>query len=889
VLVGIYVDLQEGVMTNYMNSIMKLFNSSSIYSGDIQMIIDDYLYTAPAPFSVDRVGLWMFDQENKAYICKANMSKGVINDELLLISEENQPSLFEFIQETTSVLVANRNRHESLDIRALLSTLEIRSLLLIPLCIKDNTRGFVFLGNNNQIADWSDDALSTAQLLAQLFIRSLIISDNNALEIELQHQNQVMIEMEKMAKVGGWDYEIYTEQLTWTDEVYRIYGLSHYDEISAEKAMGFFSNGTEGLIELVFNRAITHLEPYELELPFTSVDCQHKWVRLTGKIRYTDQIATHVYGTFEDITEQKDMLASKVSISNYLKGVVDNIDDCIITIFANGNIKSVNKEVEKSFGYSPYELIGQNLLKLIPDPFSSSHGNHIKKHLQTDKTRITCVSRELPAIKKDGTEFPIELSINQVLHDKENEYICIIRDISDKKKAELDIHNLAYYDETTSVLNRYSFERDLQVKFNKSLFLNEKISVMLIDVDKFAQINLAYGEAVGDYVLRLIAKKLINILPSSTQIYRNNADTFYILIDNCHKDELSFVFHESLAKEILKVVNQTIYLDNKIINILMSIGILHVKSEDIDYMNIKPLLELAVFNAKKQGGNCYVSAASHDAEILKRHSQLSQAMMSEWFTEELGIVLQPQYSTDGAMVGSEALVRWHSALLGHISPNEFIPLAEKNGAIITLGDWVIDKTCLLLSQRRRLSTLPSPISINVSVQQIAQPLFCDHLLTKLAQYKIPHSELTLELTENVLIADFNLVISKMKHLKLKGIHFSIDDFGTGYSSLSYIHHLPISELKIDKLFVDDIKNAIDEVPIINTIIQLAKSLNLKVVAEGVECKEQLDYLKTHQCDVIQGFYFSKPLNPDKWLEHWTTVTHKKNTISTYVNNIFLHA
>jgi PAS domain S-box-containing protein/diguanylate cyclase (GGDEF)-like protein len=875
-------------MTSYMNSIMKLFNSSPIYSGDMKTIIDDYLYTAPAAFSVDRSGFWMFDEEKKNYICKADMSKGVINDELSLISQESQPSLFEFVQETTSVLIADRNRYKSLNIRALLSTLEIQSLLLIPLCIKDKNRGFIFLGNSSVITHWSDDAVSTSQLLAQLFIRSLIISDNKELEIELEHQNQVMVEMEKIAKVGGWDYEISTEQLTWTDEVYRIYGLSHCDDISADKAMGFFSNDTEEIIELIFNRAITHLEPYELELPFTSVDCQHKWVRLTGKIRYTDQIATHVYGTFEDITEQKDMLASKVSISKYLKGVVDNIDDCIITIFANGNINSVNNEVEKSFGYSPSELIGQNFLKLIPDTFSSSHGNHIKKHLQTDKTQITCVSRELPAIKKDGTEFPIELSINEVLHDKENEYICIIRDISDKKKAELDIHNLAYYDETTNVLNRYSFDRDLQVNFSRAFFLNEKISVMLINIDKFAQINLAYGEATGDYILRLIAKKLIDILPSSIQIYRNNADTFYILIDNCNKHELSFVFHESLAKEILKVVNQTIYLDNKTINILMSIGILHVKSEDIDYMNIKPLLELAVFNAKKQGGNCYVSTVSHDAEILKRHSQLSQAMMSELFTQELSIVLQPQYSTDSVMVGSESLVRWHSSLLGDISPNEFIPLAEKNGAIIALGNWVIDKTCQLLSQRRRLSTLPSPISINISVQQIAQPLFCDQLLAKLAQYEIPHSELILELTENVLIADFNLVISKMKYLKLKGIYFSIDDFGTGYSSLSYIHHLPISQLKIDKLFVDDIKNAIDEVPIINTIIQLAKSLNLEVVAEGVEYKEQLDYLKRHQCDVIQGFYFSKPLNPDKWLEHWTAVSHKENTISTYVDNISLH-
>ena len=841
----------------------------------MKTIIENCLYTAPAAFSVDRAGLWVFDQEKKAYISKADIFRGVVNDELSLISEENQPSLFELIQNTTSAVVTNKDIHVPLDIGTLLSTLKIKSLLLIPLYVKDKNRGFIFLGNSTANTHWSDDIISIAQLLSQLFIRSMIISDNNELEIELQHQHQVMTEMEKMANVGGWDYEISTEQLTWTDEVYRIYGLPNGDEITAKKAMGFFSNETEWIIELMFNRAITHLEPYELELPFISVDRKHKWVRLTGTIRYTDQVATHVYGSFEDITEQKRTLASKISISKYLKGVVDNIDDCIITIFANGYISSVNNEVEKAFGYSPCELIGQNLLKLIPDPFSSSHGNQIKKQLQTSKTQIICVSRELPAIKKDGTEFPIELSINEVLHDEENEYICIIRDISDKKKAEFDIHNLAYYDEKTSVLNRYSFERDLQFNFDNSLIVNNKISLFLMNIDKFSQINLTYGETVGDDVLRLIAKRISSILPSSAKIYRNNADIFYILVDNFHEDEFSLLIFEYLAKDILRVVNQTIYLDDKTINIQMSVGILYVQSEDIRYIDIKPLLELAVFNAKKQGGNCYVFAASHDADILKRHSELSQAMLSKWFTQELSLVLQPQYSTDGVMVGSESLVRWHSKLRGYISPVEFIPLAEKNGAIIALGDWVIDKTCLLLSQRRMLSTLSSPISINISVKQIAQPHFCDNLLAKLDQYKIPYSELALELTENVLIADFNLVISKMKFLKQKGIYFSIDDFGTGYSSLSYIHHLPILALKIDKLFVDDIKNAIDEVPIINTIILLAKSLNLKVVAEGVEYKYQLDYLKKHECDVIQGYYFSKPLKPDKWLDHWIEVSHQK--------------
>jgi PAS domain S-box-containing protein/diguanylate cyclase (GGDEF)-like protein len=867
-------------MTNNMGAIMSLLNSPPIYSGDMQEIIKKYLHTANNAFSVDKAGLWLLEQEKNTYTPRAHFLKeGVNNEALPKISKEKNPSLFHFIQASTGVVVINNATNETLgvDFVEFLFILKLQSILLIPFVINNKNRGFIFLGNTKHVTHWSDDDLLTCQLLSHLLIPSLIISDNDDLEKEHEHQHQVMIEMEQMAKVGGWDYDISKEILTWTDEVYRIYGLPLDYKLTLEKAMGFYSADAQKTLEMSFNRAVTHHEPYTLELPFIGANGEHKWVRASGKIRYADQIGTHVYGSFEDITERKNMLASEKSTNKYLKSIVDNIDDCIITVFANGTICSVNNEVKKAFGYSPYELIGQNISKLIPEPLLSSQGKYINRYLQTGIAKIIGTYRELPAIGKNGITFPIELSINEVLHQEESQYICIVRNISDKKKAQLDIHKLAYYDETTSALNRYSFERDLKNNFNKSLMLNENFSVILINFDNFSEINMAYGESVGDDILRIIATKLMTYLPSSTQVYRNIADTFYILVENNNVGELSCVFHERLAEKILRIVNETIYLVDEIINVHVSIGILHVKPEDIYYIDIKPLLELAVCNAKKKGGNCFVFAVSDEVNILKRHSELSQAMKGDQFTHELSLVLQPQYSSDGAMVASEALVRWKSVILGFVSPKEFITLAEKTGAIIALGDWVIEKTCLLLSKRRMFSTISSPISINISVKQIVQPLFCSKLLAKLDEYKIPYSELTLEITESALIADFNLVISKMKLLKLEGLHFSIDDFGTGYSSLSYIHNLPISELKIDKCFVDDIKNTVDEVPIINTIIQLAHSLDLKVVAEGVENKEQLAYLKEHKCDVIQGYYFSKPLNPEQWLDIWALESHKKSS------------
>jgi PAS domain S-box-containing protein/diguanylate cyclase (GGDEF)-like protein len=873
-----YVEPQVSlIMTNFTSSIMSRFDLSKTPTGNMQTIIKECLNTARKEFSVDRAGLWLFEKEKNTYTPKFYIcSKVFNNDQLPQISKEKAPSFFDFLQESTGLFLKNSATEDTLgiDFEEFLFTLKLQSILLIPLRLNGKNRGFIFLGDSSHVSHWSEDAVLACRFLSQLLIPALIVSDNDDLEKEHEHQHQVMIEMERMAKVGGWDYAISRDKLTWTDEVYRIYGLPIGDELSAEKALVFFSADAKKKLSTAFSRAVTHQEPYTLELPFVSANGEHKWVRAMAKIRYTNEIATHVYGSFEDISERKNMLASEKSICKYLNSIIDNIDYSIITAFADGTICSVNNEVKNTFGYASNELIGQNISKLIPESFSSSLAQYTNPNLKTTADKIMGTCRELSAIKKDGEKFPIEFSINEVLHEQESEYICFVRNISAKKQAELDIHKLAYYDETTNALNRQSFEKDLKKHFDESLMFNEKISVFLINIDKFSQINMTHGESIGNDVLRLLATKLMNDLPTFTKVYRNNADTFYILIENVDAGELSRVFHERLANQILKIMNETIYLVDEIINIEVSIGILNVEPKNIDYVDVKPLIELAVLNAKRQGGNCFLFAVSNQVDILKRQVDVSQAMKGDKFTHELSLKLQPQYSADGVLLGSEALVRWQSAILGFVAPNEFIPLAEKNGAIIALGDWVIEQTCFLISKRRGLSIISSPVAINISIKQISQPDFCSKLLGKLDEYNIPYSELTLELTENTLIADFNSVIRQMRFLKLKGIHFSIDDFGTGYSSLSYIHHLPISELKIDKLFVDDIKNVVDEVPLINTIIQLAHSLNLKVVAEGVEQKEQLDYLRERKCDVIQGYYFSEPLNPEQWLDIWALENHK---------------
>lgn len=866
-------------MMKYIELLMSLTDNTLLNEaldlGDMTQLVEGGLYSLPSLLSVDSAALWLLNEDNEAYRCEAdffsNKTSAIVPK---LVNKIDEPEFFQFLMSTSEVAIDNGNMHESSDInmKKMASIFNISSILLIPIHIKGINKGFIYLGDSENATQWSSDALFVCRILVQLFSRAVMAIDKQVVEKELLHQYQLMKEIESLAKVGGWDYEISTGEIHWTAETFRIHGLSSNDNLALSECIDFYSPESQKLIEENFNLAVSKLKPYELELPFIDGKGRHKWVKTTGQIRNNSQgIATHIYGAFEDITEEKRLLNTQKSTSKNLKTIVDNLNDSIVTISNKGIIRSANRIVEKIFGYTPIELIGKNVSMLMPEPFATRHDKYMSNYLETGDAKIIGIGRELPAMKKDGSIFPMELSISEILNGEEKLFIGIVRDITERKKAEKEIHKLAYYDESTGVLNRYSFEQALEKRFAKTLSMNENLTVFLVNLDKFSQINLAYGEKIGDKVLHKTAARLEECLVNIGALYRSGADSFYVILSasehvNC--DSSSIHSNKVLADILLKKIRQPIIIKNNLINVQASIGILNTPTNEINYIDIKPLLELAVSNAKKNGGNSYVFSHKNETLILKRYSELSLAMKSKSFVDELDLALQPQYSIAGDIVGTEALVRWRSPLLGFVSPAEFIPLAEQNGAIIKLGDWVIERVCMLIAQRQEYSTEVTPVSINLSAKQIAQPNFNHNLLVKLDKYQIPYSMVILELTESALIADFDLVISKMQSLKEKGINFSLDDFGTGYSSLSYINHLPISELKIDKSFVDNITNVTDEIPIINSIIHMAKALSLMVVAEGVETKEQLDYLSKRGCNIIQGYYFSKPLTPEQWLEKW---------------------
>lgn len=854
-----------------MHSILPgLYQVPKIDEGSIQPLIEKGLYRLAEKVNADTSYLWLLDSKGDKFYCEAQQP----NDKNLL----SQTLSAHLIPDACLKCVSEGvNINECIskylniddDKHPLCIELGVKCFVSSPIIIHGEIVGFIGLGKRRTAFENIEHIISTLNGLAQFFGRALLAKEYLLKEKQSLSTNHILEEIETIASIGGWEFELATEKLTLTKESIRIYGLEEDIAFTPEVGIKFYSQEVQDVIAKAFECAVNNATPYELELPFIDAKKQKKWVKTTGKPRVSNGIVTHIYGALEDITTHKELLDNQKQTNRNLKIILDNLNDSIVVIGENGIILSTNKVVKKIFGYEQNELVGLNISVLMPEPYASKHGKYMNQYLSTGKAGIIGIGRELPAITKGGQTFPMELAITEVLQGDSKVFIGIIRDITERKKAQAHINKLAYYDGITDAYNRNSFEKDLRESFYSTEFIRNQTSILLFDIDKFTQINLIFGEALGDELLKCVVKRIKEHIPLRATIYRNNADCFYIIIKKHSAmsfDETTVVNSQVIAEELLTVIKQEFLIEQNKVHITSSIGLLELNDPELEFTNIKPLLELAVRNSKIQGGNKVSSAQSTEVAYIKRHSELTIAMKSTHFLDELNLVVQPQYNLSKEIVGSEVLLRWYSPYLGFISPAEFIPLAESNGKIIQIGEWVIEKSCILLSQRRKFSKKHNPISVNVSAKQIAQPNFSEHLITTLKFYEIPYTEIILELTESTLVADFDLVISKMKALKEKGIEFSLDDFGTGYSSLSYIQNLPISELKIDKSFVDEIHSKEKDVPIVNLIIQMGKALNLKVVAEGVETETQLSYLENQGCDVIQGYLFSKPLNTEEWLD-----------------------
>ena len=718
----------------------------------------------------------------------------------------------------------------------------------------------IFNTPKHDINEW----LQVFSLQAKLFSTQL---QKDFFAIKTARNLSLIDEISRMSKTGSWEFYPETEKLIWSSETYRIFGLPVGSAINVQKAINSFAPGYTEELTLAFDNLRFHQQPYDIQCKIIDSSGTIRWVRASGKAElYKNGAVKRLFGAFEDITEYKTALTLNEERAMKIQNILNNINDAVFSIDVKGTITHCNDIALKTFGYTRSELIAQSVEILMPEPYASNHAFYMRNYMETGVGKIIGVGRQLPAKRKNGDIFQMELSLSESFDQGERGFIGVIRDISERIEAQDTIYNLAYTDSVTRLRNQQWFHQRFKDLMLRASLKQEYIHILLLDIDNMAQINTRFGFGNGNYAIRKIAEQLLFVIGHDYEIFKYGGDSFVVLSKKTYIKEDLHKFDANLVESaLLSPRHFDIVINSVKWSLTASLGSAIFNPQGQSFESIINVIEQAVKRAKRSApfGLCHISEDGFKEfdRYLDIKSKLEQAIERD----ELSIVLQPQVTHDGTVSSFEALVRWYSKELGPVSPSEFIPIAEDSYAICEIGDIVLRKTLSVISNFVK-SGLNTSIAINISARQIVVPDFINSLLSRVNQYGIPPHMLMLELTETALVVDIELVKETMLELARFGFRFSIDDFGTGYSSLAYLKVLPISELKIDKYFVDDIGKDFDgkAAQIVDAIIEMAKALNVTCIAEGVESEEQLKYLIGKGCEKFQGYYFSRPEPEAHW-------------------------
>jgi len=441
------------------------------------------------------------------------------------------------------------------------------------------------------------------------------------------------------------------------------------------------------------------------------------------------------------------------------------------------------------------------------------------------------------------------------------------------RRAERATRRLAYYDSLTGLPNRQHFTDKLESALEDAARLGEKVAVVYMDLDEFKKINDSYGHTTGDQLLCAVAGRLAHCVREGDSIARSVGDSPAVLPSRLGGDEFTFLINrlherdeaESIARRILGTLVEPYHLGEREISITPSMGLALFPDDGITGGELMKNADMAMYQAKESGRNTIKFFSSEISERQVRKLSLERDLAKALEREELSVHYQPKVDLNSRrIVGGEALLRWNHPRRGMVSPAEFIPLAEESGAIVPIGEWVLNHVCRQLVRWQSENVAPVPIAVNVSARQFARGGLLSVVSDCMGIADVCRGNIELELTESVVMNDMAFAVDVLNKLEKIGVKVSLDDFGTGYSSLSYLKRFPLSTLKIDRSFVRDIESDAEDAAIVKAIIALSKSLGIKVIAEGVENELQAGFLRKHGCNEAQGYLFSKPMPADEF-------------------------
>ena len=559
-------------------------------------------------------------------------------------------------------------------------------------------------------------------------------------------------------------------------------------------------------------------------------------------------------GFVRDLTEyNKNIEELRVSAITF------NSQDAIIITDAEIKILRVNQKVLDITGYTSEDLIGSE-----PSLLSSTMQSE-KFYREMWRTIGASGSweGEVWDQRKSGELFPLLIAITAIrdAKDRLTNYVFSFSDITATKRDADAIHKLAYFDPLTHLPNRRTLIDRLPDTLSACESERKTLGLLFVDLDHFKDINDALGNHVGDKILIGTAQRLRDAVASGDTVARIGGDDFVVVLKTLDSNiETAKAEANTVATHILASLNRPYEIDQQEIRCAASIGVALADQGQISIEELLKQADIGLYQAKTSGRNqiCFFDPAM--AQTVTRQAQLANALHSAVQDQQLELYYQIQVDDQNRPVGAEALIRWEHPQLGIISPNDFIPLAEASDTILPIGLWVLDSACAQLkSWQSDPHTCWLSIAINISPRQFHQKDFVDTVLQAIGRWDISPGSIKLELTETVILDNTNETIEKMYQLKRAGVEFALDDFGTGYSSLSYLTQLPLSQLKMDQSFVSKIGIKESDDIIVQTILAMAKSLAIKVIAEGVETEAQRSFLAKLGCPLFQGYLFGKPV------------------------------
>jgi diguanylate cyclase (GGDEF)-like protein/PAS domain S-box-containing protein len=540
------------------------------------------------------------------------------------------------------------------------------------------------------------------------------------------------------------------------------------------------------------------------------------------------------------------------------------IGDAVACTDISGNLTFLNTVAEKLTGWSWQEAAGRPMAEVFRILSTTNRKTVLDPmEMAVERDRTVRLPSNSILIRRDGFEIPIEDSVAPI-HDREGQAtgaVIVFRDVSAARAMTLQITHSAEHDFLTGLPNRMLLNDRVGQAIALAARHMKQVAILFLDLDGFKHINDSFGHTIGDKLLQSVAKRLVDCVRGSDTVSRQGGDEFVVLLSEVEHSEDAAI----TARRMLRLVAEAHSVGQHELHITTSMGVSVYPDDGLDAETLIKNADTAMYQAKENGRQSYkFFKPAMNVRAVERQS-IEEGMRRALERQEFALYYQPKVNLrTGAITGAEALLRWAHPTRGSISPAQFIPIAEACGLILPIGAWVLREACTQARAWVDAGLPATTMAVNVSAMEFRGENFLDGLFAILNETGLDPKSLELDLTESVLMKRAESTASILQTLRERGVQVAVDDFGTGYSSLSYLRKFPVDALKIDQSFVRQISTAGDDTPIVTAVIGMARSLKLRVVAEGVETPEELEFLRMHQCDEAQGYYFSRPVLPQQF-------------------------